>query len=259
MPSNIRENLTRKATQIMKKIGNDPLNIHKQWALALKNFFTINETALTDSFSNQIAPSLINSFLNRNHILTFSFVRHPFERLVSAYNDKFRGNQIRGFGESNSEFVKEWFAKEKSFSSFVNFILYQYQQRCYPNYTKYSWRRTNLFNKTCKYNGKIFIDAHWRPFAFKCLYCDINYDVIGRLETWNDDVTYIIRKWGLEKVLPLKKATNAHEHSAEETHQNTIEKTKEYFSKLSKTQKNDLYHMFSMDFEMFNYDPKIYF
>ena len=72
-------------------------------------------------------------------------------------------------------------------------------------------------------------------------------------------MSYIIRKSGLEKVLPLKKATNAHEHSAEETHQNTREKTKEYFSKLSKTQKDDLYHMFSMDFEMFNYDPKIYF
>ena len=54
MPSNIRENLTRKATQIIKKTGHDPLNIHKQWALALKTFFTINDSSFPDRFSNQI-------------------------------------------------------------------------------------------------------------------------------------------------------------------------------------------------------------
>ena len=34
--------------------------------------------------------------------------------------------------------------------------------------------------------------------------------------------------------------------------------TKEYFSKLNKKQKEALYHMYRMDFELFNYDPNIY-
>ena len=98
-----------------------------------------------------------------------------------------------------------------------------------------------------------------RPFGLKCSYCDINYDFIGRLETWNDDVSYIIRKRGLEKVLPLQKACNLKHHSAKkERDQSTKQMTKAYFSKLNKKQKEALYHMYRMDFELFNYDPNIY-
>ena len=99
------------------------------------------------------------------------------------------------------------------------------------------------------------INQHWRPYLSKCSYCDVNYDVIGRLESWNDDLDYIILKRGLENVLPLQKAKNSHYHP---TKQNTSKMTKEYFSMLSKKQKEDLYHMFRIDFELFNYDPEIY-
>ena len=74
------------------------------------------------------------------------------------------------------------------------------------------------------------------------------------METWNDDLDYIIRKRGLEKVLPLPKAAkNCHSSKL-----STKEMTKEYFDTLSQRQKEDLYHMFRLDFEMFNYDPKMY-
>ena len=98
------------------------------------------------------------------------------------------------------------------------------------------------------------LNNHWRPFTFKCCYCDINYDLIGRMETWNDDLDYIIQKRGLEKVLPFQKANISHHAS----NIGTKEITKEYFNTLSQKQKEDLYHMFRLDFEMFNYDPKLY-
>ena len=81
------------------------------------------------------------------------------------------------------------------------------------------------------------------------------------METWNDDLNYIIRKRGLEKVLPLRKTSLAHHASKEYMHQSTEEMAKEYFNTLSQKQKENLrvYHMFRLDFEMFNYDPKIYF
>ena len=74
------------------------------------------------------------------------------------------------------------------------------------------------------------------------------------METWNDDLNYIVQKRGLEKVLNVKKAdTKSHTSKV-----STKEMTKEYFGTLSQKQKEDLYHMFRLDFEMFNYDPKIY-
>ena len=92
------------------------------------------------------------------------------------------------------------------------------------------------------------MNSHWRPFAFKCYYCDINCDVIGRMETWNDDLNYIIRK-RREQVFPLQKANSSHLHASRH---NTKEMTKEYFNNLSQKQKEDLYHMFRLDFEMSN-------
>ena len=71
------------------------------------------------------------------------------------------------------------------------------------------------------------------------------------METWNDDLNYIIRKRGLEKDLKVSADKNPSKHSSKEM-------TKEYFDTLSQKQKEDLYHMFRLDFEMFNYDPKIY-
>ena len=79
--------------------------------------------------------------------------------------------------------------------------------------------------------------------------------MIGRMETWNDDFNYIIRKRKLEKYFPVQKTDNLQYHASK---QNTTQATKNLFSKLSKKQKEDLYKMFRIDFEMFNYNPDIY-
>ena len=222
-----------------------------KWLGPMLPYYAIPQNTVSGGLSNRISPYSINNFLSSNQILSFSFVRHPFERLVSAYNDKFEIQRYR--------FLKKyewWFRKkEVSFSSFVDLVLYQYRTSCYPNSTPASRIRTNLANENCEYK----VNIHWRPFAFKCSYCDINYDLIGRMETWNDDINYIIRKRGLENVLPLQKTNISHHSSKEHIHRSTKEMTKEYFNTLNQKQKEDLYHMFRLDFEMFNYDHKIYF
>ena len=164
---------------------------------------------------------------------------------MSAYNDRFNNSN---WGTGNTQI--EWFRKDRSFSSFANLVLHQYRRSCFPNNTQASRIRTNWSNANCQDK----VNCHWRPFAFECAYCDIDYDLIGRMEKWNDDLNYIVRKRGLEKVLKVKKAdTKSHTSKV-----STKEMTKEYFDTLSQKQKEDLYHMFRLDFEMFNYDPKIY-
>ena len=217
-----------------------------KWLAALHSYYEIPQNTVSGGSTNRISPSSINNYLSSNQILSFSFVRHPFERLVSAYNDKF----IKEWSKYG-KIYSGWFEKGRSFSSFVNLVLYQYRKSCYPKSTNTSRIRTNWSNENCEAK----INNHWRPFAFRCHYCDINYDVIGRMETWNDDLNYIIRKRGLEQVLPLQKANTSHLHASRH---NTTEMTKEYSNTLSQKQKDDLYHMFRLDFEMFNYDPKIY-
>ena len=220
-------------------------NVKRFPAWVNQDNFTIKGYDFAGGQNHLITPSVIKKFLGRNKYLRISFVRHPFERLVSAYNDKIHGSWIKKMG------YQKWFEKDTSFSSFVNLVLYQYQTSCNPSKSQTSkissnWEITNCESK---------VNRHWRPFGFRCSYCDINYDVIGRMENWNDDFNYIIRKRGLEKFFPIQKDDNLQYHA---TKQNTTQATIDNFSKLSKKQKEDLYKMFRIDFEMFNYNPEIY-
>ena len=239
---------TKIQEKLIKQSGMTPYEIDQPLSKKFRNYYIISENDVLGGSRGKIPPYLINNFIISNNILTASFVRHPFERLVSAYNDKFGGNDIK---ITWTNVYQEWFKNEKSFSRFVNLVLYEYRRSCYPDKTQALRLRTNWFNDTCEDK----INKHWRPFGFQCSYCDVSYDLIGRLETWNDDINYIIRKRGLEQVLPLQNANSSHRHASRH---NTKEMTKEYFNTLSQKQKEDLYHMFRLDFEMFNYDPNIY-
>ena len=42
-----------------------------------------------------------------------------------------------------------------------------------------------------------------RPFLSKCHYCDIDFDVIGKLEDFEEDVAYIAMKRNLTEHLGL--------------------------------------------------------
>ena len=101
--------------------------------------------------------------------LSFSVVRHPFERLVSAYQNKVADHQ-------NSK-RRKYLASEYgaySFDIFAKMILHQSEKNC-PQMNK------------CK------LDAHWKPFISRRAYCDVSYSIIARAETMNEDQKYIGR------------------------------------------------------------------
>ena len=80
--------------------------------------------------------------------------------------------------------------KGASFPEFINFVLKEYNEsNCYGNH-----------HLPC-----FTINAHWRPFNARCSYCDITYNVIGRVETFEEDFRYIILKQNLTHIIPLSK------------------------------------------------------
>ena len=99
------------------------------------------------------------TYLKNNNYLSFSFVRHPFDRLVSAYREKVEmkknGLYVRGK-------LKKLYGKT-DFHTFLQHVINTYT-------------RTNLK-----------VDRHWRSFNSRCTYCSMKYDVIGRAETFNED------------------------------------------------------------------------
>ena len=140
----------------------------------------------------------------------FTFVRHPFERLVSAYTNKV-----------NSEKV--------SFSSFADKVINRFAEER--------------------------VDIHWRLFSSRCQHCYIPYTMIGRMETFDEDVQYIILKNGLEKHLPITKALQfKSKNSSLRGNKENRSITMQHFSQLKKQQIKELYELYKMDFELFEYD-----
>lgn len=97
-----------------------------KWSKAMDSYYAIPPNNVSRSLSNMLSPYSINNFLTSNQILSFSFVRHPFERLASAYKDKFSENTKEFNRKYYPSLYSRWFKGERSFSSFVDLVLYQY-------------------------------------------------------------------------------------------------------------------------------------
>ncbi|XP_014468481.1 PREDICTED: carbohydrate sulfotransferase 11-like [Dinoponera quadriceps] len=179
-------------------------------------------------------------------------VRHPFERLLSAYRDKLE-NSVAGREHGTFHFYRKYGAKivrkyrgkdfakpradqvirregapppagvEPTFREFVNYII-----------------DTDLGS---------YGDDHWMPYYLFCTPCLVRYDIIAKVETlWRDQV-YAIDKLGLQnKIKPRWRHSN-----------NYANASRVYFSQLSKTTVQRLYEKLRLDFELFDYSPDAYY
>ena len=176
-------------------------------------------------------------YKKKNKILTFTFVRHPFVRLVSAYQFLIVENQAK-YLYGHHPWIKKWYKKNHSFSSFVNLVLQKYKVN--------------------------FVNGHWVPFYTHCNLCEVDYDVIGRMETFSDDFRFIIKKKKLQKIIPLSQAkltvmpSNKRAENKHIKHKNTQKMAKSLMSQLTKSQFDGLYNMYRYDFDMFGYDANQY-
>ena len=241
--------LSKEAKQKLEKRFGEHYGLHQSYIR--DSFFALTKNQIPHTPENLIELYLLNKFFKRNKILTFSFVRHPFERLVSAYMDRVLDKKMKGRMGGDDRGYDEWYKKHHSFKSFVELVLKEYKTYCLAKIQKsYPRYQAQLYENNCEFD----INLHWRPYASACSYCHIHFDVIGQMETFSEDARYIIQKSNLGKKISIDDI-DVVKHS---TKQNTTTMTKTYFSRLTKNQIQDLYQMYRMDFEMFDFDIKSY-
>ena len=196
----------------------------------------------------------------------FMVVRHPFERLLSAYREKFEREfdamdpffeeylpQIKLRGKGNNSDV--------SFNNFVSYISFVYNKTT-QFYNKPF--RARLLRKTAKGfqwgikqrinksnilpKGSKYLNEHWAQYSTLCHPCHIDYDYIGKLETMREDAAYVLSKLG------------PHHECLEDKYPELFHVIKQtssifdlYFSTLIPNQIMRLKKMYSIDFELFGY------
>ena len=153
--------------------------------------------------------------------VSFAVVRHPFSRLVSAFQDK-------GVGEEYPEL------RNKTFSQFLEFLIQQAD----------SCASTNTWDK---------MDLHWRPYDKICSFCQVNYTVIAKLETFDQDRERILgmvgvhgERGGLEQVQGVDLDIKA------------CRVTRQHFRGVSLKIKDNLRKIYHLDLKMFGYDPYLF-
>ncbi|KAH1006347.1 hypothetical protein HUJ05_007092 [Dendroctonus ponderosae] len=159
--------------------------------------------------------------------VSFLIVRHPLERLLSAYRDKI---QHAVSGSYHFKLGREIIKK------------YRKKETIGPKYPTYPEFITWLIDMVKE--GKQ-LDMHWTPIVEFCTPCMFDIKIIAHTETLEDDQDYIIKRAGLGEVIKPewknagKGSTTAHISS--------------HYSQLSRSQILQLYHIYRFDFELFNY------
>ena len=151
----------------------------------------------------------------------FSFVnvRHPFERLVSAYTHLRHSEWFTHLANKTcAEFLTEVVLKEASIST-----------------NKKKMEKMN---------------QNWRPYNALCAFCSYNYSLISKTETFAEDEFHVRTVLGLQDRKQKKLGVTAGDKI------NNL--TKQCFQEITDEERRTLLDLYKYDFEMFGYNPDIY-
>ncbi|KAK9497189.1 hypothetical protein O3M35_004554 [Rhynocoris fuscipes] len=175
------------------------------------------------NFTASNVQNILNSYKK------FLFVRHPFERLVSAFRNKLEPNSMRSkyFQLRLGKYIAKRYRTKSNSSSpqnddvtFEEFISYLTQS-----------------------NGDK-LNEHWQAIDNLCSPCSITYDFIGKYETLQADSNYLLKSIGVENIIfpagPKIHTTSDHLNM--------------YFRRLPAAKIKELYKIYEMDFRLFSYD-----
>ena len=192
----------------------------------------------------------------------FMFVRDPLERVLSAYRSKmetmkkdFRPmykNRILRHKYPNMTLGEIGKTMHVEFEDFVDYLIRSWNEvkfidpnfrKEYEDRIKHPTKEERMFSP---FKTEYILNRHWDTYAHSCLPCEINYDFIGKMETFSEDIVAVMDEFGnkgCSDVFPqlFKTSTSSSVHE-------------DYFKQLTQEQIKDLAEIYSTDFELYDYD-----
>ena len=146
-------------------------------------------------------------------------VRHPLDRLLSAY--------LYIFANEKGKFYNEKYTWEEFVHNIIN----------YPDDDP-TWREI-----------QISVGNHWEPYWRVCQVCDdsLRPDYVLKLESIQEDLSHYLHQVGLVEFVNKFPWSNPNSKST---------RIFEFYSKLNKTTVQELYYIYRVDHELFEYDPQ---
>lgn len=161
------------------------------------------------------------------------FVREPFERLLSAYRNKFldKGDYFRSrFGKriikkyrKNATAAERQSGKGVRFSEFVQYL---------------------IDPKTLREDG---FNEHWAHYYALCHPCSIEYDFIGKYETIDDDVNFVLKDLAVDKIIKFPDRSDTYRKKK------TVDMMSKFYQELSPSNLKRLWTLYVNDYKLFDY------
>ncbi|XP_043215527.1 carbohydrate sulfotransferase 11-like isoform X2 [Amphibalanus amphitrite] len=207
-----------------------------------------------------------------NDSFLFLVVRHPFERLISAYRDKLENIRV-GLEHGTEHFYKKYgrrivekYRRKGSgalgrgwdalnvMREVINRVAFQPghgdDERVPPLGIEPTFAEfvqylidTDLAN---------YADDHWIPYYLFCTPCNVRYHAVAKFETLRQDQEYILKMGAVDHLIKAK-----WRHMTKGKPTKTV--AERYFSTITLDQARKLYEKYRFDFELFEYSPDDYF
>ncbi|XP_029782211.1 carbohydrate sulfotransferase 8 isoform X2 [Suricata suricatta] len=161
------------------------------------------------------------------------FVREPFERLVSAFRDKF---------EHPNSYYHPVFGKA---------ILARYRANASREAlrTGAGVRFPEFVQYLLDVHRPVGMDIHWDHVGRLCSPCLIDYDFVGKFESMEEDANFFLSLIRAPRNLTFPRFKDRHSQEA----RTTARIAHQYFAQLSALQRQRTYDFYYMDYLMFNY------
>ena len=166
------------------------------------------------------------------NVLCYKGVRHPQERLLATFKDKFELRKDFYYQQIHGKRIHDIFGlKHKkgekynvAFQQFVTYIL--------------------------ELHDLGVADDNQAPYRYLCQPCLFQYDFIGKLETYTDDMNYLFNK-----ILQYQPLFYGREYGLSEFTNMTDMKTKltYYYNQIPTNQMERLEKMYKPDLDLFGY------
>ncbi|XP_071243165.1 carbohydrate sulfotransferase 11 isoform X1 [Salvelinus alpinus] len=186
-------------------------------------------------YLNQYSIAEINHRLKS--YLKFLFVREPFERLVSAYRNKFTLKYNSSFHRRFGTKIVRRYRKDATQEALLSGADVKFRE-----FAEY------LVDPATQRDGPL--NEHWQTVYQLCHPCHIHYDLVGKYETLEEDANYVLRLAGVGE--SLRFPTYA------KSTRTTDSMTAQFFSNISSQQHSQLFQLYKLDFLMFNYSTPSY-
>ena len=203
----------------------------RQWRGMLYPFNKGGKMIKLAEFPLSLQKQMLKTFFK------FTFVREPFERILSAYKDKFvyprfPPRKLKNHGTLILKNVRPNASRRAmkklddiTFHEFIEYLV-----------TKGSNKSTSV------------MDWHWDNYVNICGMCAIHYDFIGHYETFDQDLADFKEAAGLTPEEAERFDARASNKS------DTASSLLSYYSQIPKEWIDVLGQLYRANFEMFNYD-----